>query len=115
MLINRPSQLNKWGDDWGVGLDYLFKDIWPKLDQIRKDNENYIHDEAIIEHCFSTMRSVLSEKVPHEIKRTGWSVKDKLEVMQKVADVLAHYKDAKTINDKVIAINVTEQLLRTIY
>lgn len=112
---NQPNPLNKWGDDWGVGLDYLFKDIWPNLDQIRKDNTNYLHNEENIEHCFLIMRSILIKEVPTEIKKTDWSVKDKIEVMQKVANILAHFRDARTINDKVIAINIAEQLLRTIY
>jgi hypothetical protein len=107
--------MQKKSDKWGVGMDHLFKDIWPDLDKIREDNLHYVHDDKNIEHCFSVMYSILSRDAIAEVKKSDWEPKDKLEVLQKITDILKHFKEAETINDKVIAINVAEQLLRAIY
>lgn len=102
-------------DKWGEGYDYLFKDIWSNLDQIRLDNESYKHDEKNIEHCFGIMYSALRSSSVEAVKSSDWESVDKLEVLQKISDTLKLFKEAKTINDKVIAINTAEQLLRSIY
>jgi hypothetical protein len=102
-------------NEWGEGLDYLFKDIWPDLDRIRRDNENYSHNEGLISSCFLVMQKVLAEDAVEAVKNNDWDIKDKVEVLEKMAQALGHFKEAKTVNDKVIAINVAEQLLRAIY
>jgi len=105
---------NKNGN-WGEGLDYLFKEIWPNLDQIRADNKNYEHDKDNIEHCFGIMYSALSKGAVESVKAADWEPSDKLIVLNKITETAKLFKEAKTINDEVIAINVAEQLLRAMY
>jgi hypothetical protein len=101
--------------NWGEGLDYLFKEIWPNLDQIRADNEDYKHDKDNIEHCFGIMYSALSKDAVEVVKTSDWVPADKFEVLKKITETTKLFKEARTINDKVIAINVAEQLLRAMY
>lgn len=110
----KEGQLNN-SNQWGQGFDYLFEEIWPNLDKMREDNLNYSHDTANIEYCFSYMYSVLSTKAIEAVKKTDWEESDKSEVITKINSTLSLFKEAGTINEKVIAINIAEQLLRAIY
>lgn len=100
---------------WGQGYDYLFEEIWSNIDKIREDNLKYSHDVSNIEYCFSYMYSVITNKAVETIKKTDWSQADKAEVIQKIHNVSKLFREAETINDKVVAINIAEQLLRAIY
>lgn len=100
---------------WGEGWDYLLKDIWENLDTIRKDNLSYSHNEQLIDKCFNFIYPIFLTKILKLVKETDWSPEDKVEIINKSDQIRKMFKSAKTVNDKVIAINVAEQFLRAIY
>ena len=102
-------------DDWGQGWDYLFKEIWSNMDQIREDNLNRKHNKENIEYCFKFLYSILIKSIIPKIKELNWPEQDKAEVINKTHKLIMLYNESKSFNDKVIAINMTEQFLRSIY
>ncbi len=101
------------GSNWGAGWDDLCKDYWDELEQISEDNLNGIHNEQLISQVFSEMENVMENKVLPRIGRYTEAIgADGSEWSQFAREVLGYFKEAKTVSDKVIAINSAEQFIR---
>lgn len=109
------KNIQKKSDEWGQGWDYLFKDIWPEMDKIRRDNLENQHDKENIDYCFKYLYSVLIKEVLFRIKNMDWDERNQVEVTSKTHKLIKLFKESNNYNDKVIAINMTEQFLRSIY
>jgi|GEM_PF-1873307 len=102
-------------DEWGQGWDYLFKEIWEDMDRIREDNLARRYDHKNIDHCFKFLYATLVKDVLSKVKSSDWNENDKSEVMGKTYNLINLFRESKSYPDKVIAINMAEQLLRSIY
>ena len=100
---------------WGEGWDYMVRDIWDRLDLIRKDNLAEAHNEANIDYCFHYIYKVLVGEANIKIENADWSKKDKEYVSAMLFRLVELFSESKTVSDKVIAIVVAEQFLRQTY
>ncbi|MBU1091343.1 hypothetical protein KKA27_00520 [Patescibacteria group bacterium] len=100
---------------WGRGLDYLLKDYWNDLDQIIEDNYSEKHNAKLINFLFPKVLSKLKKSII-EMRRLcekdggglgGWEKQAK--------NIQSFSKRAKTLNEKVIFIDMVRQFLRATY
>ncbi len=97
---------------WGVGLDYLCKDYWGKLDKLVRDNYFGKHDQKLINFLFPNISAALDKSIarmkalcdkdsPGLKKWTG-----KARKIQRLAT------SSRSLSKKVIFIDTAVQFLR---
>lgn len=99
-------------DGWGVGLDYLFKEHWDKIDDLIRDNYFGKHEPKLINPLFSNI-SVALDKSILEMKtlcrNSSPGLKEWTNKARRVKKLAA---SSRSLNEKVIFIDTAVQFLR---
>jgi len=99
-------------DGWGVGLDYLFKKYWDKIDDLVRDNYFGRHNPKLINPLFSKISAALDESIAEMKTRCGKNGPGLKEWVGKAKKIRELAASSVLLSEKVIFIDATVQLLR---
>ncbi len=106
------------GDDWGAGWDDVLKEYWDDLDEITEDNFYGRHNPKLINRTKQSLREALEEEaIPRmeALYKKVFSKKEKEETkdwIKKAENLRSELLKARTLSNKVIAIDSITQFLR---